>query len=187
MTTFCAMREIHGRMPGTERASDEAELSPEDPTAPPRPVETVDERRLVTWLGQNVKTAADRLTLEMLVEKGTTGKSNAVIAAEHAMTEAAFDNRILRFKARWIPQWKRSEERRQRAVLLLVLAGVLVAAALAWWLLHRGAKIEEIRPTEVPVLLPAPTASVAPPPVFNQADPTHDVQEGPKGRGAGPR
>jgi DNA-directed RNA polymerase specialized sigma24 family protein len=162
--------EVQELPPDPAAEGEEAETPPEDPTAPPRPVEIVDERRLVTWLRNSVRTPSDRLTLEMLVEKATTQKSNAAIAAEHGMTEAAFDNRLLRFKARWIPQWKRSEERRKQNLMLMVVVFVLAAAAaIVWWVLHGPKKTEPIGPTEVPVLAPAPTASG---PEFDNAQPT---------------
>ena len=96
---------------------------------------------------------AEKLTLEMIKQKAATGQSNARIAAEFGMSEGAFDQRVYRFKAKWIA---------------LLLGGVL------WWLLH-GKTYEEATPTAVPVLAPAPTASVAPE-QFNNADPTQDEQ-----------
>jgi len=61
--------------------------------------------------------------------------------------------------------------------VVALFLGLLLAGAL-WWLLH-GKTQEAIGPTAVPVLSPAPTASVAPPEQFHNADPTQE-QEGTK-------
>jgi hypothetical protein len=113
---------------------------------------------------------AEKLTLEMIKQKAATGQSNARIAAEFGMSEGAFDQRVYRFKAKWIPKWKK--HKRDRALLIVVLA--LLLGGVLWWLLH-GKTYEEATPTAVPVLAPAPTASVAPE-QFNNADPTQDEQ-----------
>ena len=162
--------------PDEANEGEEAERPADDPTAPPRPVEIVNERKLDSWLGQNVKTAADKLALEMIRYKGATGKSNAEVAAEFGMTESAYDNRVLRFKAKWVPAWQREQKRKQRELAIVWLVLVLFgAAALVWWWLQRQ-KTEDIRPTDVPELLPVPSASATAEPVederFNQAAPT---------------
>jgi hypothetical protein len=94
------------------------------------------------------------------------------IAAEFGITENAYDQRVQRFKSKWMPKWKK--HRRDQA--LMVVALVLLLGAALWWMLH-GKTEEAIGPTAVPVLAPAPTASVAPPDRFNQADPTQEEQE----------
>jgi hypothetical protein len=94
------------------------------------------------------------------------------IAAEFGITENADDQRVQRFKSKWMPKWKK--HRRDQA--LMVVALVLLLGAALWWMLH-GKTEEAIGPTAVPVLAPAPTASVAPPEKFNQADPTQEEQE----------
>jgi hypothetical protein len=134
----------------------------------------VDDRKIDPWLGDNVKSAADKLALEMIRYKAATKKTNAEVAAEFGMTEAAYDNRVLRFKGKWVPAWKREQDRRRRdrtVVWLVVIA--LALAAFAWWWLHTD-KTEDIRPTDVPVLLPAPSASATlePEEPFHQAAPT---------------
>jgi hypothetical protein len=101
-----------------------------------------------------------------------SGATNAVVAAEFGMTEAAFDQRIARFKAKWIPRW----EKHKRDQALFVVLILLFLAGLFWWFFH-GPQREEARPTAVPVLSAAPTASVAPPEPFNNADPTQEQQE----------
>jgi DNA-directed RNA polymerase specialized sigma24 family protein len=166
--------EVQELPPDDAAEGEEAERPADDPTAPPRPIELADDRKLDPWLGQNVKTAADRLTLEMLRYKGATKKTNAAIAAEFGMTEAAFDRRLQRFKSKWVPAWQREQKRRDRdrAIVWVVLV-VLALAALVWWWMHRP-KTEDIRPTSVPVLLPVPSASASAGPEerFNQAVPT---------------
>jgi DNA-directed RNA polymerase specialized sigma24 family protein len=161
--------------PDDASEGDGAERPPEDPTAPPRPVEMVDERKLDPWLGENVKTAADRLTLEMLRFKAVTGKTNAVVAAEFGMSEAAYDKRVQRFKGKWIPAWKKAQAKERRDRVLVWLLLVAVALVILWALLHEE-RTEDIRPTSVPVLLPVPSASASGAPVeerrFNQAAPT---------------
>jgi DNA-directed RNA polymerase specialized sigma24 family protein len=157
--------------PDPAAEGEEAEIPPADPTAPPRPIEEMDERMLDSWLEKNVKSKADRLTLEMLRQKARTGATNAQIAAELGITEKAYDNRVLRFKAEWIPKWKRHRREMRRNLALLIVAAV-VAALVGWWLYGRKS-VEEIGPTTVPVLRPVPTASAsAEPEQFNQAAPT---------------
>ena len=156
--------------PDAAAEGDDVELPAEDPTAPPRPIEQVDKRMLGPWLHDHVETKAEKLTLEMIKQKAVTGQSNAQVAAEFGMTEGAFDQRVYRFKAKWIPKWKK--HKRDQA-LVIVLVALLLGAAL-WWLFH-GKAHEEARPTAVPVLAPAPTASVVPE-QFNNADPTQDEQ-----------
>ena len=95
------------------------------------------------------------------------GQTNAVIAAEFGMSEAAFDQRIARFKAKWIPRWKK-HKREQALFVVLVL---LFLGGLLWWFFH-GPKREEARPTAVPVLSAAPTPSAAPEEQFDNAEPT---------------
>ncbi|HEY3821892.1 MAG TPA: sigma factor [Polyangiaceae bacterium] len=159
---------------------EESEIPAEDATAPPRPVHEVDERMLGRWLEANVKSRADKLTLEMLKQKAETGKTNAAIAAEFGMTEAAFDNRILRFKAKWIPKWEQHKKEQRRAVVILVLA--LLGAAMLWWLLRQKKTQDEIGPTTVPRLGPVPTAtaSAVEDGPFNQAAPTDGGNEKPE-------
>ena len=84
---------------------------------------------------------------------------------------AAFDQRVYRFKTKWIPKWKK--HKRDRALVIVVVVALLIGAALGW-LLQRKTH-EDARPTAVPVLAPAPTASVAPE-QFNNADPTQEEQ-----------
>jgi hypothetical protein len=143
-------------------------------------VHEVDERMLGRWLEANVKSRADKLTLEMLKQKAETGKTNAAIAAEFGMTEAAFDNRILRFKAKWIPKWEQHKKEQRRAVVILVLA--LLGAAMLWWLLRQKKTQDEIGPTTVPRLGPVPTAtaSAVEDGPFNQAAPTDGGNEKPE-------
>lgn len=134
--------------------SEPLELAPVPPR--PEPVEEIEGDRLHRWLGEHVKTKADRLTLEMLRHKAKAKRTNAAVAAEFGMTEAAFDNRILRFKRRWIPAWKKREARR---TILLIVLGVLLAAA-AGWLLHRWQTRQEIGPGPTPQIIPASTTTV---------------------------
>ncbi len=163
--------------PDAASEGDEAEVPAADPTAPPRPVEQLDEKALRRWLKANVEAKGERLTLEMLEQKAVTGQTNAVVASEYGMSESAFDQRVQRFKSKWIPLWKKHKRDQALMVVLLVLLGMALAAAL-WALLH-GKTQDTIEPAAVPVLSPAPTASVAPPEQFNNADPTQD-QEGKK-------
>jgi len=150
---------------------DEAEVPAADPTAPPRPIEELNPWMLGPWLNANVETKAEKLTLEMMKQKATTQQTNAQVAAEFGITEGALDQRVQRFKAKWIPRWKK-HKRDQALVVVALLIGLLLAGAL-WWLLHGKAQ-DAIGPTAVPVLSPAPTASVAPPEQFNNADPTQE-------------
>ena len=154
----------------------EHEVPADDPTAPPRPVKESDEDRLLRWLRSNVKSKADRATLEMIVTKGASGKTNAEVAAEFGLSEDAFDARIRRFRMKWQPQWKRAEEQRNRTMLLILGAAAIVLAVVAWWLLHRK-HVEPIGPTTVPLLVPVPSATVSAAPVenrLNQALPPED-------------
>ena len=103
----------------------------------------------------------------MIVAKGASGKTNAEVAAEFGLSEDAFDARIRRFRMKWQPQWKRSEERRSRTILLILGAAAIVLAVVAWWLLHRK-QVEPIGPTTVPLLVPVPSATVSAAPVENR-------------------
>jgi DNA-directed RNA polymerase specialized sigma24 family protein len=145
---------------------------PVDPIAlasPSEPLDVADNDRLNRWLGDNVKTKADRLTLEMLRQKATSKKTNAAVAAEFGMTEAAFDNRLLRFKRQWVPAWKRRESR--RTTVLIVLWLMLAVAAAVWWLLQPRQERVEIRPAPDPLVVPAPTATEEPSGRFDQSRP----------------
>jgi DNA-directed RNA polymerase specialized sigma24 family protein len=155
--------------PDPAAEGEEAEVPAEDPTAPPRPIEELSPRMLGPWLRTNVESKADKLTLEMLERQAATDLTNALLAAEFGISEGAFDQRVQRFKAKWIPRWKK--HKRDQA-LFVVLLFLVLGALLLWWL--RGPKHEDARPTAVPVLSPAPTASVAPPDQFNNADPTQE-------------
>jgi DNA-directed RNA polymerase specialized sigma24 family protein len=134
---------------------------------------------LVAWLGTVVTSRADRLTLEMLACKAKTDLSNADVAAEFGMTEAAFDNRLLRFKAKWVPAWQKERARRRRLGLLvlgILLLLVAVAFAKVVW-----PRLTERTPNDPVEPAPAPTQSAAVPsssatgtpsaPRFNQALP----------------
>jgi hypothetical protein len=151
--------------PATE--GEEAEVPADDATAPPRPIEEMSPRMIGPWLITSLETKGEKLTLEMWKHKAASGQTNAAVAAEFGMSEAAFDQRIARFKAKWIPRWKK-HKRDQAMFVVLVL---LFLAGLFWWFFH-GPQREEARPTAVPVLSAAPTASVVPPEPFNNADPT---------------
>jgi hypothetical protein len=151
--------------PATE--GEEAEVPADDATAPPRPIEEMSPRMIGPWLIASLETKGEKLTLEMWKHKAASGATNAVVAAEFGMTEAAFDQRIARFKAKWIPRWKK-HKREQALFVALIL---LFLGGLFGWFFH-GPTREEARPTAVPVLSAAPTPSVVPPEQFNNADPT---------------
>jgi DNA-directed RNA polymerase specialized sigma24 family protein len=155
--------------PDAATADDEAAMRVGDPTAAPRPVEEMDERMLGRWLDAHVTTKADRLTLEMLKQKGESGKTNAEIAAEYGITEGAYDQRVRRFKAEWVPAWQRYKRERRRAIVLLLLAAALAVGL--WWLLHARKVRDEVVPAEGPVLDPAPTASAQRPEKLDQSLP----------------
>jgi hypothetical protein len=78
---------------------EEAEVPADDPTAPPRPIKEMSPRMIGPWLSASVETKGEKLTLEMWKHKAASGQTNAVVAAEFGMTEAAFDQRIARFEA----------------------------------------------------------------------------------------
>ena len=138
---------------------------------------------LYDWLSSRTTSAADKLTLEMIRTKAVTKASNAQVAAEFGMSVAAYDNRLLRFKAKWMPQWKRYQ--RMRLALLLVIVLLLLAmAALAWLIIRprpRTTHTPQLTPPVVPVL-PAPSASASEgPPRFDQAlPPSPPVNDKPK-------
>jgi len=169
--------DVQGLPPDAALEADRLEGTPEDPAASPRPIESIDERSVQRWLDTHVTTKADRLTLEMIRQKAAAGTSNAAIAAEFGLTEAAYDQRVHRFKAKWVPRWRQYRKERQWAIVVLRTVGgaALVVAAL-WWLLYGPKKTERIGPTVVPDLRPVPTGSApAPEPDrFDQAQPTHE-------------
>ncbi len=128
--------------------------------------------RLVRWLDAKVRTKADRLTFEMILRKAATKASNEEVAAEFGMTEAAYDNRLLRFKAKWVPAWTREKARRRRiALLVLGILLLLVAAALAWVVRPRPRVVEPPR-VEPPSVVPVPSATSSGPPRCHPAQPT---------------
>jgi DNA-directed RNA polymerase specialized sigma24 family protein len=145
--------------PDAAADGEEGELPPPDPNAPPRPVQELDRRMLHGWLAANVKTKAERLTLEMIEQKAASNVSNADLAAEFGMTEAAFDNRLLRFKNKWIPRWQKHKRDQVMVIVLLVFAAA--AAGLLWSLESSKKKGDVQGPTEVRVLQPAPTATAS--------------------------
>jgi DNA-directed RNA polymerase specialized sigma24 family protein len=168
--------DVQGLPPDAALEVDPLEGRPEDPAAAQRPIESIDERSLQQWLETQVKTKADHLTLEMIRQKAAAGMANAALAAEFGITEGAYDQRVQRFKAKWVPRWKQYRKERQWAiVVLLAVGGAALLVAALWWLLYGPKKTERIGPTEGPDLRPVPTASTpAPEPDrFNQAQPTH--------------
>lgn len=96
------------------------------------------------------------------------------------MTEAAFDNRLLRFKEKWIPKWQQYKRDRLWALVALVVAAA--TAALLWWLLGAKKAADTIGPAPGPVLRPAPTAtaSAVEDERLNQAAPTDAGREKPE-------
>jgi DNA-directed RNA polymerase specialized sigma24 family protein len=128
---------------------------------------------LAEWLTRVVSSKADRLTLEMVASKAKTSASNADLAAEFGMTEAAFDNRLLRFKAKWLPAWQREKARRRRAASLLFVILMLLALAALAWLASRWPRPKPTSPTlEEPPALPVPAPTTSAVPSFDQAFPT---------------
>jgi DNA-directed RNA polymerase specialized sigma24 family protein len=128
---------------------------------------------LFDWLSSKTTSKADKLTLEMIRTKAVTNASNTDVAAEFGMSVAAYDNRLLRFKAKWVPQWKRYQ-RARLALLLLIILLLLAMAALAWWIIRprpQTTRFPPTTPSSVPVL-PLPSASSTEgPPRFDQALP----------------
>ncbi len=173
-----------------DRSVDAQELPPdpamegEDPAderrleAVARPSADEDDARgmLGRWIDRQPLTKADRLTLEMIRDQAKNGGTNADLAARYGMTVAAWDNRLLRFKGKYVERWKRHRERQLVLLLIGVALALVVAVLVGRWL--RGRE-EPPTPAVVPERV-APSASAAPAPApapapedrFNQAAPT---------------
>ena len=173
-------RQLERAIEKARLVEDDALVEPDPDAAPVAPeAANADADVLATWLKTQRTTAADELTLEMIRHKAATRVDNAQLAAEFGMTESAFDNRLLRFKAKWTPGWKREKARRLRALLLLsIVLLLLVAAALAWLARPRPRPADTIlplapvvEPVVEPPVPPAPSASGARDPTFEQAAP----------------
>jgi DNA-directed RNA polymerase specialized sigma24 family protein len=159
-------------VPGGPPMDDEAEVPADDPTAPPRPVRKVNEEALRSYLRKSTRSAADQLTLEMIETRAARKLTNAQLAAEFGMTEAAYDKRLQRFRTKWVPRWERSEDRKERIVTVVVIAAIVIFVVVSIVMGLRSAAVEPIGPTVVPTLAPAPSASAAPVEApFNQSVP----------------
>jgi DNA-directed RNA polymerase specialized sigma24 family protein len=147
---------------------------------PRPPVEEPDKGMLGTWIDAQPLSKADRLTLEMLRDHAKKGGNNDDLAARFGMTTAAWDNRLLRFKQKWVPRWKK--HRRDRVLLFLVIGAALIAIAIAVlrWL---GKPADTVKPdySVAPRPRAVPSADAAPPDDgrFNQAVPPEDEPQGP--------
>ncbi len=97
------------------------------------------------------------------------------IAEAEGIRERTLNQRVLAFKKKYVPRWKK---RRNTMIVLLVLfgLGVAILAIVVWSLLRKPAqKLEDIRPE--PLAPPPASASAAPlaPPddgIFRPAEPT---------------
>jgi DNA-directed RNA polymerase specialized sigma24 family protein len=148
--------------------------------AEPIDAETTTEPWMIgPWLDQRVaKSARDRETLELIVYKARTGKTDEQVCADRNLTIGQLRSRIHYFKKKHQPALARHKERvaeRNRTMLLwLRWGGAIVAVAagiaLAWWLLWRPRP--DIRPDRFDVpAKPVPSASASAAPPFDQALP----------------
>ena len=172
--------------PDPASEGDETE-SPVDPTAPPRPVEVIDDNMLGSWMEKQKLTAADKAVLEMIRYEAKTKASHTDVATRFGLGMTAYDNRLKRFKAKWIPAWKKEKERRNRMAVMWrrarragAVAGVVALGVAAWlvWKWMRGdlgeRAPEPMRPVQSASSEPVPPVPVEPP-VFNQALPPADA------------
>jgi DNA-directed RNA polymerase specialized sigma24 family protein len=112
---------------------------------------------LSRWLAHAVSgSPVDQEVFELIAYKAASGKTYAEVAAEHGTTEHALTLRVARFKAKYLPRYRR----RRTGLALAVLTGALTLALLGW--LFWRPKPEEAKPP--PPRPPVPSA-VAPPPV----------------------
>lgn len=144
----------------------------DQPAEPPEALDGDDKWLLSTWLAEQVKDdAADKVTFDLILEKGRTGRSYEQIAAERGMTPAALSNRIYRMKLKYLPRRLRHEEQRNRMILMWLLAGAAAVVVVIAYLLL-GTAAPEIEPR---------VRGNAPHPVrgydgtFNQAAPTEPI------------
>ena len=150
----------------------------------PRPPAEDAPGMLARWIDGQDLSKADRVTLEMIRDHAKNGGSNTELAARFGMTTPAWENRLHRFKQKWVPHWKKHRRDRMLLLVLLGAAAVAIALAVLWWLLRPA---REIRPdlSVAPRRRPAPSASAdAAPPVegrFNQAVPPQEEPEPPPG------
>lgn len=135
---------------------------------------------LGAWIDAQELSKADRLTLEMIRDLAKRGGKSSDLAARFGMTTPAWDNRLLRFKQKWVPRWKK--QRRERMLLLLLLGVVLVVIAVAVlrWLTKPADTVKPDysvapRPRAVPSADAAPVDDGR----FNQAVPPEQEQEPP--------
>jgi DNA-directed RNA polymerase specialized sigma24 family protein len=139
-----------------------------EPTAPPIAFaraadEGIAVEKLSDWLARKVTSRADRLTLEMIRHKAKTDVGNAELAAEFGMTEAAYNMRLQRFKAKWVPAWRKEVRRRRLGIGLGVLVLLLLlAAAWAWLVRPRVGHTDFAAPPveRSPTVVPAPSERV---------------------------
>jgi hypothetical protein len=163
-----------------------------------RPMLVIDDAMLTTWMAQQKLTAVDKVMLEVIRYKAKTDgqETNEQVAARFGMGIASYDNRMARFKAKWVPAWHREKDRRRRDRMLLwgwLGPVILVVIAVVAWMVWKWAAGEErahgARERERPVPSASASASSEPvpvvPPVFNQAMPTMDG--GPPSEDKGPR
>jgi len=172
-------------LPPDPATEGEDEVRPLEAVPPSAPSEPAPRGMLEAWIEGQPLTAADKLTLEMIRDHARLGGKSSDLAARFGMTTAAWDNRLLRFKAKWVPRWKKHRRNRALAIVLLLFAAAAVAVLLVlWWLGRLGPGVGPVPANEA---RPAPSASTdaAPPPL---EDERRNIAHPPPGsQGGGPR
>jgi len=129
------------------------------------------------WLERQVaRHPRDRETLALLVEHAG-GKTYEQIAQELGVPLAALSSRILRFKSKYMPRYRRW---RSRAILLLLLGAAAIVAAIVLWILSsRPADIGPDPYRAPPSPAPAPSVTASAPDPFERALPTQPPTQPP--------
>jgi DNA-directed RNA polymerase specialized sigma24 family protein len=108
------------------------------------------------WIEAQVRdNARDKETLDLLLEKASSGKTYDEIAAAHGMSLTALAARVFQFKKKYLPRYQRD---RNRAIVLLLLFAAVMLALLVWALSHRSQGTDR-----QPNLPPVPSASAPSP------------------------
>src|SRR5260370_13597253 len=108
------------------------------------------------WIEAQVRdNARDKETLDLLLEKASSGKTYDAIATEQRMTLTALAARVFQFKKKYLPRYQRD---RNRAIVVVLLFAAAVVALLLWALLH-GSQGTDREPN----LPPVPSASAPSP------------------------
>jgi DNA-directed RNA polymerase specialized sigma24 family protein len=156
-----------------ENLDHDAEAADQSERHAPQPDWGAREHLICQWLETQIGDDPAKVeTFRLMMECNVVGRPVAEVAAENGMTASALSNRMSKLRKELAPRIAVMDREKPRLFILLgmLLFGVaafIVAALVVLWVLLAPIP----RPPRPPRVVPAPSASVAPP-TFDQALPT---------------